>query len=108
MDREQRIEQEVQAALRQLERGTRLAPSPLFFAGVQARLRARGQARGRVLLAGILKPALLMVLVACNIATAALLLRSGLFQGIDRTAVVTALGEELQLGTQETDPFLGK
>ena len=106
MDREEMIQKEVQAALEQFERAKRLTPRAFFYTRVRARLEERERARGWTLMSGVLKPGLLALLVACNIATAAVLLKEGDTEAIDRSTVVNTIGEELGLGRSDTDLFL--
>lgn len=108
MKREERVEQEVEKTLQQFDRAERIRPDPFFYTRVQARLKDSNRARGRILVFGVLKPALLVLLVACNVATAAVLLKSGGADAIDRSAVVSAVGEELGLDTYVVDPFLNE
>lgn len=106
MDREQRIDQEVRKTLDQFERGERITPNPFFRTRIEARLRKRDEAKGWVLVFRALKPALLALLIACNIATATVLLRRGAGEGFDRSDVVSAIGEELGLDRHAIDLFL--
>jgi hypothetical protein len=106
MDHEQKIEQEVQKTLAQFERAERLRPGPFFHTRIEARLREMDEAGSWIPVFGILKSALLVLLVACNVATAAVLLRSGDSGETDRTDVVDAVGRELGLDSHGATMFL--
>lgn len=69
MEREQKIAQEIDKTLGFLEHSDRLKPSPFFYIRLQARIDAQEKKSVSQWFPGILKPALLVLLLAVNILT---------------------------------------
>ena len=106
MERKQKIEQEVQKTLEQFDRAERLRPNPFFYTRVRARIDERERAKRWSFLAGVLKPAFLVLLVVFNTITAAFFLRDKATESMDRRELVMAFAQELGLETRETDLFV--
>ena len=68
MSKKEKIERDIQKTLDQFENVEQLPPNPYFFTRIQARLEETQKQQGVV--SAILRPALLIALVAINLSTA--------------------------------------
>lgn len=97
MSKKEKIEREIQKTLDQFENVEQLPPNPYFFTRVQARLEETRKQQG--VFSAILRPALLIALVAINLSTAILYISgtSQTEQFETRQELVEILASDLKL-----------
>jgi hypothetical protein len=101
VNKREKIEEEIQKTLDQFDHAERLPGDPYFHARVMARLEERG--RPRALFPALLRPALLMILVAVNVITAVWYLGGAArqTQAGNRRQLIEVLAEELGAGNDQ-------
>ena len=104
MDREKKIQNEVNKTLDQFDQAERLKPNPYLATRIEALVREEQKEKSWNLGWGLLKPALMLVVVAANILTVSAFLgyNSETPESNDKVSV---FAQEFGLETTVSDPF---
>jgi len=110
MTKKEKIEQEVQKTLEGFDQAERLKSNPFFYTRLKARIDdlhpQKQKIRGWELAWGILKPALLFLIIALNIFTATLFLKNRNNEYSSREQLLNAFAQELTLDSSQYNPTL--
>ena len=106
MNKKEKIEHEINKTLEQFDTAEKLPPNPYFYTRVQARLEEK-QKQQNIIFA-ILKPALIIALVAVNMSTAIWYLGGSKQQEqtSSRQELVEILASDLKLDSDQNSSFI--
>jgi len=106
MNKKEKIEQEISKTLEQFDQAEKLPPNPYFYTRVQARLEEKK--RQQNVFFAILKPALIIALVAVNMSTAIWYLggTEQKDQTNSRQELVEILAGDLELDDDQNSNFI--
>ncbi len=105
MNKKDKIEQEIRKTLDQFDHAEKLPPNPYFYTRVKARIEEKNRKQG--IFSTILKPALLTVLIALNLFTAAWYLGGSdqKEQTGSREQLIEILAGDLELENDQSNLF---
>ena len=110
MTKKQKIEQEVQRTLESFDQAERLKSNPFFYTRLKAQIdnlsTEKRKLRGWGSVWGVLKPALLFLIIALNIVTATLFLKNRSHNYSNREQLLDAFAQELTLDSNQYNPNL--
>lgn len=104
MNAKEKIKNEIEETLSLLEQSESLPPDAFFYTRLQAQLDARRHRR--TVFAAVLKPALLVVLVAVNIGTAFWYINGSEQTATSRQELVELLADEFNVSTTQNSEFI--
>jgi len=110
MTKKEKIEQEVQKTLESFDQAEQLKSNPFFYTRLKARIddlsTQKRKIRGWEFAWGILKPALLFLIIVLNIFTATLFLKNRNSEYSSREQLLDAFAQELTLDSNQYNPNL--
>ncbi len=110
MNRKEKIQQEIQKTLDCFDQVEPLKANPFFYTRLQSRIndlnRNKWQLKRWKFVWGVLKPALLIFVVAVNILTAIVVLKSQNNNQYSRTQLLNAFAQEMTLDSNQYNPNL--
>ncbi len=108
MIRKEKIEQEVQKTLQSFKHAERLKSNPFFYTRLKNRIEnlhsKKQKIRGWEFAGRVLKPALLLLIIALNIFSATLFFKYKTQDYINREQLLDFLGHELTLDYNQYNP----
>ncbi|MBA4313520.1 MAG: hypothetical protein C0417_12925 [Chlorobiaceae bacterium] len=108
MTRKEKIEKEVQKTLESFDQVERLKSNPLFYAQLKTRIdnlhSKKQNIRGWEFAGRVLKPALLLLIIALNIFSATLFFKNRNINYSSREQLLDALAKELALDSNQYNP----
>jgi len=110
MNRKEKIEKEVQKTLESFYQAERLKSNPLFYARLKNRIDNTSSDKRKTIdwqfASGVLKPSLLLLIIALNIFSATLFYKNRSNDYSNREQLVNAFAKELALDSKEYNPNL--
>jgi len=110
MNKKEKIEQAVQKTLDSFDQAERLKSNPFFYTRLKARIEEldaqRMQPKGWEIARGVVKPALLLLIIALNIFTATLFFKNRNNESSSREQLLNSFAQELALDSSQYNPNL--
>lgn len=110
MTKKEKIEQEVRQTLESFDQAERLKSNPFLYTRLKARIEEldaqRRQSNGWEIACGVIKPALLLLIIALNIFTATIFLKNRNNKSSSREQLLNSFAHELTLDSSQYNPNL--
>lgn len=104
MDRKERIQQEIDKTLEQFDNAERIKPNPFLLTRIEARIREEKRERKFSVARTVLRPALLLIILAANIFTISEFLHYRT-ESTGSNDTMSVFAKEFGLQTSVEDPF---